>query len=170
MSFYIYLPWNDSSNFFSNNSISNFKVKLPKFINCNLKFYEVALVEIKDFPSILSDSENDSNNLNTNQVIKRKNKTVSCTVFFHCDIIEPQIYGSTFCNLLRSVYIYDDSRKYISIESPFYVPISRVEFNTIHIRLCDSQGAQLNLKSSELENLTLTLHVRERRRFHRKNV
>lgn len=166
MSFYVYLPWNGSPNYFENNSTADFKIKLPKVIKSKHKQkLEVSLIEIHNLPLLeLPSIYQSMNTMNT--IYKAPHKEQVCSSYFIlCDIVEPQIYGSTYMNLLRLVNVYDESVKHICFESPMFVPVSRTEFDTVHVKICDSKGETVKLRSSESENLTLTLHFRERNQF-----
>ena len=152
MSFFVYLPWQSSSNYFKDNITSNFKVKLPTYLQFHKKIMEVALVEISDVPPL--------KNINS-YFAKKPSK-----VFVHCDIVESQIYGNSFIPLLRLVHFSEnDSLTHVTYDSPHYVPISRSAISIIQIQLLDDQQKLLDLETSPSEKLLLTLHFREKNFF-----
>jgi len=161
MSFYVYMPWYASSALFTDNTTSGFKIKLPKTIKHNLKDFEVALVEVIDFPSLKLPQDSPNSN-NTLQRIKNSFLSSEYKAFVTCDIIKPQIFGELHLKILRVVNVHSKSRNSITFDSPFYVPLSRSEFDIIQINICDENGYQLNLESDKSEKLTLVLHFRER--------
>jgi len=169
MSFYIYLPWDGSSHYFKDNTTSNFKVKLPEILKLNSRLMEIALVEVINFPVCDLTSSSVSRSESSNYIVKNKFRQQEegklYNAFIRCDVIQPQIYGSSFMNLLRILSINShEPSKHLSFESPFYIPIDRKEMNSIQIQICDETGSCLKLQSSSLDKFTLVLHVRERRK------
>ena len=80
-------------------------------------------------------------------------------IFVYCDIIESQIVSNTLVPLLRMINI---SRKFgdvvTSTFKPYYLPLSRTEFDTISILLCNEFGELLYFMNGQA---TATLHFRK---------
>jgi len=82
-------------------------------------------------------------------------------MFIYCDIIDPQIVGSSLVPLLRMVNTAGTEGQAMTqtFSTPFYVPLSRSEFDTVSIRLCDEFGEELPIDKG---HVTLSLHFRNR--------
>ena len=91
-------------------------------------------------------------------------------MFIYCDIVESQIVGSSMVPLLRMVNITGEEGKAVTqtFSCPFYLPVSRSEFDVISIILCDEFGIEIPIDKGQV---TLTLHFREKTtkngQFHR---
>ena len=70
---------------------------------------------------------------------------VKDTISIYCDIIEPQIFGSSYQKFLRTFFIQDKrlSRREFFYSQPSFVPVTQERFNTINIRICNSEGEEL---------------------------
>ena len=81
-------------------------------------------------------------------------------IFIYCDIIDSQIVGSALVPLLRMVNIIGNEGQAITqtFSTPFYHRVSRSEFDTISILLCDEFGEELPIDKGQV---TLTLHFRK---------
>ena len=81
-------------------------------------------------------------------------------MFVYCDIIEPQIVGSSLVPLLRMVNLSGQEGEAVtqSFVNPSFLPISRREFDVISIILCDEFGEELPIDKGQV---TLTLQVRK---------
>ena len=242
MSFYVYLPSNNSPDYYPNNRISNYKVKLPQRLKFNPGEYEVGLVEftyinsIRTFQkskdrdiNILMLSENgnrylkdlqyktiDSLLVDLNDLLKNSSNSVYGTfsynklkdrvsfepqssavvvserlskilgfdppilsfnrnvrgnmspcldpamfhIFIYTDIIEHQIVGDSMVPLLRMVNINGEKGTAVTqVFRPYYVPLSRFEFDTIEILLCNEFGEEIIFDKGQS---VVTLHFRKK--------
>lgn len=82
-------------------------------------------------------------------------------MFIYCDVIEPQIVGSTIVPLLRMVNIIGEEGEAVTqrFSNPIYIPVSLSEFEIISILLCDEFGEELPIDKGQV---TLTLHFKEK--------
>jgi hypothetical protein len=80
-------------------------------------------------------------------------------VFIYCDIIQPQIVGDTLCPLLRlSNLACNNDQAITQMFRPYYVPLSRLEFDTIEILLCNEFGEEIHFDKGQC---IVTLHFRK---------
>lgn len=80
-------------------------------------------------------------------------------IFVYCDIIQPQIVSSSIVPLLRMVNISgDDGKAVTSTFRPYYLPLSRTEFDVITILLCNEFGEIIHFDEGQS---TVTLHFRK---------
>jgi hypothetical protein len=80
-------------------------------------------------------------------------------IFVYSDIVEPQIVGDTLAPLLRMVNIGGiEGQAVTQTFRPFYVPVSRLEFDTIEILLCNEFGEEIQFEKGQS---IVTLHFRK---------
>jgi hypothetical protein len=81
-------------------------------------------------------------------------------IFIYCDIVEPQVVGDCLAPLLRMVNISGKEGEAVTQTfRPYYLPLSRLEFDTIDILLCNEFGEEIQFDKGQT---TLTLHFRKR--------
>ena len=134
---YIYIDSSNSTPYFDDNTVTSFRIKLPK----QLKLYgrwEVALVEI-DLPSLAANYDTDYITVNTSL----------CT--------ESVINGGLRPMLRR---LYRDQLRHgriITFSKPYYVPVNADEVDVIAIYLIDASNGKPAFLTQQLY---CTLHVR----------
>lgn len=80
-------------------------------------------------------------------------------IFVYCDIVKPQIVGDIFCPLLRIINISMNKGETVTNEfRPNYLPLNRLEFDTIEILLCNEFGEEIQFDHSQC---IVTLHFRK---------
>ena len=79
--------------------------------------------------------------------------------FIYCDIVQQTPVGDTLAPLLRIVPTWDKSRQitHSIFDKPFYIPVSRNQFNTIEILLKNHLGETVSFASGQT---IVTLHFR----------
>jgi hypothetical protein len=81
-------------------------------------------------------------------------------MFVYCDIISPQIVGDTMVPLLRLLTITGSRDEAVTQTfRPYYLPLSRLDFDCIAILLCNEFGEELQFDKGQA---ILTLHFRKK--------
>lgn len=82
-------------------------------------------------------------------------------IYLYCDLVEPQIIGNVHAPLLKIVTVEGNDGEIVNAHytRPFYLPVIRQHFQTIHIDIRLHSG---NLVPFERGKVFLTLHFRLR--------
>ena len=128
--FYITLKNSDSIRFFPNNNPSHFRVKLQERLKV-LGHWKVALCEI------------------------HTSKSVQEAVYVCSNLTSRYIANGSIVPALRHL---PDLRKNYVFETPYYISIDGVEYDTIEIYITDDS---FNPVSFDAEQVTCTLHFKQ---------
>jgi hypothetical protein len=80
-------------------------------------------------------------------------------IFIYSDIVQPQIVGDSMVPLLRMINITGADGDIITQTfKPYYLPISKLDFDTIEILLCNEFGEEL---SFDRGSCIVTLHFKK---------
>jgi hypothetical protein len=80
-------------------------------------------------------------------------------LFIYCDIIQEQIVGDSMVPLLRMLNISQKKDQVITETfRPYYLPLSRLDFDTIEVLLCNEFGEEVTFSRGQA---TVTLHFRK---------
>lgn len=80
-------------------------------------------------------------------------------IFIYSDIVQSQIVGDSLVPLLRIVSISGEVGQSINQTfRPYYLPISKTDFNTIEIMLCNEFGEEIQFEKGEA---IVTLHFKK---------
>jgi hypothetical protein len=84
----------------------------------------------------------------------------SYSMFIYTDIVQSQIVGSELVPLLRVLTLEKKENEAVTttFQNPYYLPLSRSDFDIISVVLCDEFGEELILDKGQV---TLTLHFRK---------
>jgi hypothetical protein len=84
------------------------------------------------------------------------------TVFVYCDLAQPRPVGDVLVPLLRSVPVLDKKKPitFSVFDKPHYIPISRLQFNTVEILLTTDSGDKVPFTDGKA---VVTLHFRRSR-------
>jgi hypothetical protein len=136
--FYIILSSNNSLEYFPKNASNQFTTVLPHEINLNCR-YKFALLDILLPPC---DSE-----------------STAVVNYINCSICSPIITSNSYSNVIRTVAA-NKTKKVASssFSHPFYLPLAKLNFNTIEISITDHLGKLVKFIPS---NTVLTLHFKE---------
>lgn len=81
-------------------------------------------------------------------------------MFVYCDFVQPQIVGDSLVPLLRIVDITGrEGQTVTQTFRPYYLPISKLEFDTIEILLCNEYGEEIHFTKGIS---VVTVHFRKR--------
>lgn len=136
---YIYLTSTASDDYFSNNSVTNFRVKLPKALKlAPFGHYAVALVDI-DLPKL------------------RQNYT-SKHISIYSSICQPSITDSGLKPILHRVfYSYLRSGRPLSLDPLRYVPLNTDSLDVLDMYLLDDTNVPPSFRPGQL---SCTLHIK----------
>lgn len=82
-------------------------------------------------------------------------------IFVYSDIVQPQIVGDSLVPLLRIVNITGEKGQVITETfRPYYLPINKVEFDTIEVLLCNEFGEEIHFEQGQS---IVTLHFRKKK-------
>lgn len=80
-------------------------------------------------------------------------------IFVYSDIVLPQMVGNSLVPLLRIVSISGEEGKAVTETfRPYYLPISKLEFDTVQIVLCNEFGEEIEFEKGQA---IVTLHFKK---------
>jgi len=80
-------------------------------------------------------------------------------IFVYSDIVQPQIVGDSLVPLLRIVNITGKKGDVVTQTfRPYYLPINKLEFDTVEVLLCNEFGEEINFEQGQS---IVTLHIRK---------
>jgi len=80
-------------------------------------------------------------------------------IFIYSDIVKPQFVGNTLVPLLRIVNISGEEGKAVTETfRPYYLPINKLEFDTVQIVLCNEFGEEIQFEKGQA---IVTLHFKK---------
>ena len=84
------------------------------------------------------------------------------SLYIYCDLVLPRQVGDVMAPLLRIVPLKDRESQmaHYIFEKPHYIPMSRIQFNTLEMLLTNDKGVPVSFSSG---STIATLHLRRRR-------
>lgn len=84
-------------------------------------------------------------------------------LFVYCDFVQPQVVGNTQVPLLRIVNITGKEGEAVTQTfRPYYLPVSKLEFDTIEVLLCNEFGEEIEFDRG---NSVITVHFRPKEKY-----
>lgn len=136
---YVFVRDSESNHIFTENKPYNFKVQLKLPLSFN-GYWKVALCEI----SIKTDP-------------KARRKTVDNTLFIYSNVCKESVVDGGERPLLRRIEKNEENGWNYVLESPFYLPLNRSEFQEIDFSIKTVENEYASFVSSPVH---LTLHFK----------
>lgn len=135
---YLYISSEQSDDYFTDNTSTRFRVRLPKKLNLTPRGqWSIALLDV-DMPKCLENYKTTYITINTN-------------------ICEPSLVNTVLRSTLNRVYFNDVSKgRPVYFDNPRYVKITTDFLDVIDIYLTDSEG---NIPSFKQGPVSCTLHL-----------
>jgi hypothetical protein len=162
--FFITLLSDSSINLYPDNSLSSFRNELARPVHLQRDGWVVGLTEVSYSQGFTSQDErvykeDDGSNKQVDVTRDFQFSYNTESVFVYCNLIQPQLVGSSYVRCLRVIQFPKPNNHHI-FDKAYYVPVELNSFQTVAIELVTKLGDLARISNS-VKPTTVVLHFKK---------